>query len=62
MRAQGNIPHPLGLTNPDHVARYNCLNECMVVATRYDDEELLVLLGMLDDIRWLFARGDMATS
>ena len=29
----------------------------MVVATRYCDEELLAQLGMLDDIRWLFAKG-----
>ena len=46
-----NISHPLGLTNPDHAARYNCLNECMIVATRYYDEELLAHLGLLDDIR-----------
>jgi len=32
----------------------------MVVATRYYDEELLARLEMLDDIRWLFARGGMA--
>ena len=31
----------------------------MVVATRYYDEELLARLGMLDDIRCLFARGGM---
>jgi len=49
--AQGNIPHPIGLTNPDHVTRYNCLNERMVVANRYCDEELLARLGMLDEIR-----------
>jgi len=55
--ARGNIPHPLVLTHPDHVARYNCLNEHMVIATRYYDEELLAWLGMLHDIRWLFARG-----
>jgi len=47
------------LTNPDHVARYNFLKERMVVAPRYYDEELLARLGMLDDIRWLFARGGM---
>jgi len=29
----------------------------MVVAIRYYDEELLAHLGMLDDIRWLFAQG-----
>jgi len=29
----------------------------MIVATRYYDEELLGHLGMLDDIRWLFAGG-----
>jgi len=23
--AQGNIPYPLGWTNPDHVTRYACL-------------------------------------
>jgi len=31
----------------------------MIIATRYFDEELLAQLGMLDDIRWLFARGGM---
>ena len=30
-----------------------------VVATRYYDEELLVQMGLLEDIRWLFARGGM---
>jgi len=45
--------------NPDHVARYNCLNERMVVATRYYDERLLARLGMLDNIRWLLAPGGM---
>ena len=52
MRARGNILHPLGLTHPDHIARYNSLKECVVVATRYYDEDLLTPLGMLDDIRW----------
>jgi len=37
-RTKGNISHPFGLTHPDHVARYNCLNEQMVVATRFYDE------------------------
>jgi len=55
VRAQGNNPNPLGLTNPDHVVRYNCLNERMVVATRYYVEKLLARLGMLNDIRSLFA-------
>ena len=58
-RARSNIPHPLGLTHPDHIARHNYLNERMVVATRYYDKELLARLGMLYDIRWLFARGGM---
>ena len=31
----------------------------MVMAIRYYDEELLARLEMLDDIRWLFARGGM---
>jgi len=57
--ARGNIHHPLGLTHPDYVARYNCFNERMVVATRYYDEELLARLRMLDDISLLFARGGM---
>ena len=54
-----NLPNflILGLTNPDHVARYTYLNERMVVATHYYDEELLGRLGLLDDIRWLYARG-----
>jgi len=51
VHARGNIPHPLGLTHPNRIARYDCLNERMVVATRYYDEELLARLGMLDDIR-----------
>ena len=55
--ARGNVPHPLGLTHPDHVARYNCLNEHMVVANRYYDADLLSRLGILDDICLLFARG-----
>ena len=29
----------------------------MIVETRYYDEELLGRLGLLDDIRWLFAQG-----
>ena len=31
----------------------------MIVETRYYDKELLARLGMLDGIRWLFARGGM---
>jgi len=58
--ARGNILHPLGLIYPNHVASYNCLNERVVVATRYYDEDLKARLGMLDDIRWLFARGGMS--
>ena len=44
--------------HPNHVTRYNCLNEHMI-ATRYYDEDLLARLGILNDIRWLFARGGM---
>jgi len=36
-----------------------CLNEHMVMATSYNDEELLARLEMVDDIRSLFARGGM---
>ena len=54
---RGNVPHPLGLTNPEHVARYNCLNDRIIVATRYYDEELWGRLGLLDDKRSLFAQG-----
>jgi len=32
-RTHGNVPYPPGLTNPDHVARYNYSNECMIIAT-----------------------------
>ena len=60
-RARGNIPHPLDLTHLDNVARYNCLNERMVMATRYYDEDLLAQVKMLDDIRWLFLRCGMVT-
>jgi len=30
-----------------------------MIATRYYDKELLIQMGLLDDIRWLFARGAM---
>jgi len=50
-RAKGNNPHPLGLPNPDHVARYTFLNERIVVATHYYEEELLGRLGLPDDIQ-----------
>ena len=53
VRAQGNIL--LSLTNPYHVAKHNYLNERLVLAARYYDEELLARLGMLDDTQWLFA-------
>jgi len=58
--AKGNILHPLGLTHLDHIARYSCLNERVVVATRYYDEDLLAQLGILDDIHWSFARGGLS--
>ena len=60
-QTQGNVPYPLGLTNPEHIARYNCLSERIVVVARYYDEELLGRLGLLDDIRRLFARGVRGT-
>jgi len=60
VHARGNILHLLGLTHLDNFARYNCLNERVVVATRYYDEDLLARLRMLDDIHWLFARGGMS--
>jgi len=31
-RNQGNIPKPLGLTHPKHIARYNVLSSKLVVA------------------------------
>jgi len=37
------------------------LNEHIVVASRCYDKDLISRLGMLDDIRWLFARGGMGT-
>jgi len=46
------------LTLSNHVARYNCLKELMVVAIRYDDEDLLAQLGILVSRPW-FTRGGM---
>jgi len=60
MCARGHILHPLGLTHPIYVARYNYLNEHVIVVTRHYDEDLLARLRMLDDIRWLFTRGGMS--
>jgi len=45
IRSRGNIPHPFGLTNPEHIARYNALSSKLVVATQYYDEDVLNHLG-----------------
>ena len=37
----GNASHPLGLTCPNHIARYNCMCGRVVTATHYYDEDLL---------------------
>jgi len=49
--AKGNAPHPLGLVNPSHIERFNCLSSRSVVAGHYYDKELLVQMGLLEDIR-----------
>ena len=51
MRNRGNLANPFGLTNPEHVARYNALSTKLIVATQYFDEDLLTSLVLLDDIR-----------
>jgi len=45
--------------NPTHIECYNCLSSHSVVATRCYDENLLVQMGLLEDIRWLFAWSGM---
>ena len=57
--AEGNALHPLSLVNPSHIERFNCLSSRSIVATRYYDEELVIQMCLLDDIRWLFVRGRM---
>jgi len=47
------------LTNLRRVARYNALRSKLLAATHYFNGNLLASLGLLDDIRWLFARGGM---
>jgi len=59
MRNRGNIPHPLGLTNPQQITGYNASSSKLLVATRHYDEDVSNHLGLLDDMRWLFARGGM---
>jgi len=56
--ARSNAPHPLGLTNPTHIERYNCFSSRSVVATHYD-ADLLAQMDLLEDIKWLFALGGM---
>jgi len=56
-KTKGNASHPYGLTHPDHIARYNSLNGRVIVHTCFYDEDLLNQLGLLNDIRLLFARG-----
>ena len=38
---RGNPLKPLGLTDPEHVARYNALSSWIIVATWCFDEDLL---------------------
>jgi len=57
--ARGNAPHPLGLVNLSHIERFKCLSSRSIVATRYYDEELVIQMGLLKDIKWLLARGGM---
>ena len=59
MRSRGNIPHPVGLTDLEHIVRYNALSSKLIVATRYYDEDMLNYLRLLDNIHCLFARGRM---
>jgi len=56
---QDNAPHPLGLINLSHINCFSCLSSRCMIATHYYDEELLFQMGLLEDIRWLFARGWM---
>jgi len=56
-RNQGSARHPLGLTNIDHISRYNVLSSKLIVATCYFDKGFLTSLGLMDDIFWVFARG-----
>ena len=56
---RGNMPHPLSLTNPEHMTICNALSGKLVVATLYYDEDVLNHLGLLDDICWFFAGGGM---
>jgi len=58
-KSRGNASNSLDLTNPDHIARFNALNSRLISATRYFDENFLTNLGVIDDIPWLFARGDV---
>ena len=59
IRNWGNIPHPLDLTNPEYITRYNALNSKLLVAARYYNEDVLSCFKLLDDIHQLFARGRM---
>jgi len=49
-RNRGNSPHPLGLTNPDHITRYNDLSSRVLTAVRYFNAGLLSQLGLMNDI------------
>ena len=48
--ARGNAPHSLGLVNLSHIEHFNYLSSRSVVTTHYYDEELLVQMGLLDDV------------
>ena len=52
-----NAPYPLSLVNPSRIDQFYCLSIRSVIATHYYAEELLVQIGLLEDIRWLFAKG-----
>lgn len=49
----------LRFNSSDHIAKYNCLSSRVIVATRYYGEELSNQLRLLNDIWWLFVRGQI---
>ena len=56
VRNRGNISRPLGLTNPEHISRYNALSSELVVFARYYDEDVwdcwMIFIGCLLEAEW----------
>lgn len=56
--SQGNDSNPLGIIFRDevHKSRYEALVQHKIINTHYLDDHVLDVLGLKDDMYWMFGR------